>query len=68
MFQTQQESTENNTVMQHGKDAAPVFVLVWAAPPVFAVVVIWASVTLTTQARRFLTELCLVVGQHIVVF
>lgn len=46
---------------------APVFVLVWAAPPVFAVVVIWTGITLTAQARWFLTELCLVVGQHVVV-
>lgn len=27
---------------------APVFVFVWAAPPVFAVMVVWTSVTLTT--------------------
>lgn len=46
---------------------APVFVLVRAAPPVFAVVVIWTGVTLTAQTRRFLTEFCLVVGEHIVV-
>lgn len=46
---------------------APVFVLVRAAPPVFAVMVIWTGITLTAQTRWFLTEFCLVVGQHIVV-
>lgn len=49
------------------RSRAPVFVLVWAAPPVFAVMEIWTGVTLTTKTRRFLTEFCLVVGQHIVV-
>lgn len=41
--------------------------LVRAAPPVFAVVVIRTGVTLAAQTRWFLTELCLVVGQHVVV-
>lgn len=48
------------------RDATPVFVLVWAAPPVLAVVVVRTGVTLTAQARRLLTELCFVVGQHVV--
>lgn len=48
-------------------DGAPVFVLVRTAPPVFAVVVVRTSVPLTAQTRGFLTELCLVVGQHVVV-
>ena len=46
---------------------SPVFVLVRASPPVFAVVVVRTGITLTAQARWFLTEFCLVVGQHIVV-
>lgn len=47
-------------------DATPVFVLVWAAPPVLAVVVVRTGITLTAQARRLFTELCFVVGQHVV--
>lgn len=46
---------------------APVFVFMWAPPPVFAVMVVWTGITLTTKTRRFFTELCLVVGQHIIV-
>ena len=45
--------------------SVPVFVLVWAAPPVFAVVVVRAGVTLATQARWFLAQFRLVVGQHV---
>lgn len=41
--------------------------LVRAAPPVFAVVVIRTGVSLTTQAGGLFTELRLVVGQHIIV-
>lgn len=48
-------------------DKPPVFVLVRAAPPVFAVMVIWTGIPLATQTRWLLTELCLVVGQHVVV-
>lgn len=44
-----------------------VLVLVWAAAPVFAVVVVRTGVTLATEARRLLTQLRFVVGQHIVV-
>lgn len=46
---------------------APVFVLVGAAPPVLTVVIIRTGITLTAQARWLLTELCLVVRQHVVV-
>lgn len=44
-----------------------VFVLVRAASPVFAVVVVRTGITLTAQTGWFLAEFCLVVGQHIVV-
>lgn len=52
-------------MMRDSGTQAPVRVLVWAAPPVFAVVVIWAGVSLTAQARRLLAQLGLVVGQHV---
>lgn len=48
-------------------NGAPVFVLVRAPPSVFAVMVVWTGITLTAQTRRFLTEFCFVVGQHVVV-
>lgn len=41
--------------------------LVRAAPPVFAVMVVRTGIALTAEAGGFLTELRLVVGQHIVV-
>lgn len=47
-------------------EATPVFVLVWAAPPVLAVVVVRTGIALTAQTRRLFTELGFVVGQHVV--
>lgn len=53
--------------LNSGEEQSPVFVLVRAAPPVFAVVVIRTGVSLATQAGRLFTELRLVMGQHIIV-
>lgn len=44
---------------------APVFVFPGAPPPVLAVVVVGAGVTLTAQPRGLLTWLCLIVPQHV---
>lgn len=59
------EPNENPTGMRESASQAPVRVLVRAAPPVFAVVVIRTGISLTAQARRLLTQLSLVVGQHV---
>lgn len=62
-----QKSTTDQTIIGRKRTRrTPVFVLVRAAPPVFAVVVIWTGVSLTTQAGGLFTELRLVVGQHII--
>lgn len=51
-----------------GVVGAPVFVLVWAASPVFAVMVVGTGIALAAKTRWLLTKFCLVVGQHVVVF
>lgn len=54
-------------LLHRGTRQRSVLVLVWAAAAVFAVVVVRTGVTLATEARRLLTQLRFVMGQHIVV-
>ena len=42
----------------------PIFEVFWRPSPVLVVMVEGAGVSLTTEAGRSLTRLCLVVGQH----
>ena len=61
-------STESGERASHGWPAgakAPVFVFPGAPPPVLAVVVVGAGVTLTAQPRGLLTRLRLIVPQHV---